>query len=126
MDDNRERLLVVDDDAEVTTLLFDVLEACGYQVTCAANGAEALTLLRENIYDLVLTDLNMPFIDGLKLRSVVHDLYPLTAVLLMTGGSNKDFVIPTSLTVITKPFSLDTMKNQVRETIANQKEKKKP
>lgn len=62
------RVLVVDDSANLRRLLVGALEALG-DVTCveAADGGEALRRLREGSYDLMLTDINMPVLDGLKL-----------------------------------------------------------
>ncbi|HEY6844163.1 MAG TPA: response regulator, partial [Thermoanaerobaculia bacterium] len=59
-----KRVLVVDDDAEIRELLASVLRRRGLTADVAADGAEALDLLRQNIYSVVLLDLLMPNIDG--------------------------------------------------------------
>lgn len=81
----RPRLLVVDDEADIRGLVLDALKAAGYHVDAAQNGLQALELLSAIRYDLVLTDLKMPGLDGLGLLSRVKELYPETDVVLFTG-----------------------------------------
>lgn len=81
----RPRLLVVDDEADIRGLVLDALKAAGYQADAAQNGLQALDLLSAIRYDLVLTDLKMPGLDGLGLLSRVKELYPETDVILFTG-----------------------------------------
>ncbi|MGC8837886.1 MAG: HD domain-containing phosphohydrolase [Anaerolineae bacterium] len=81
----RPRLLVVDDEADIRGLVLDALKAAGYQVDAAHDGLQALDLLAAIRYDLVLTDLKMPGLDGLGLLSRIKELYPETDVILFTG-----------------------------------------
>lgn len=62
------RILVVDDDASIRAGLATLLEAVGHEVFTAADGEEALTILRRDRADLVVLDLNMPVMDGLTFR----------------------------------------------------------
>jgi two-component system chemotaxis response regulator CheY len=62
------RILIVDDDASVRSGLTTLLEAVGHEVFTAADGEEALTVLRRDRADLVVLDLNMPVMDGLTFR----------------------------------------------------------
>ena len=65
------RLLVVDDEQSVAVTMGAILEMDGYDVTISTTGADALTKLRENVYDLVLTDLRLDDTDGLTIVSEV-------------------------------------------------------
>src|SRR6476620_1558484 len=79
------KILVVDDDADMRGLLFDVLESEGYRVGTAESGEKALQALAEEQYDLVLTDLRMKGMQGTALLSEIKHRYPDTGVILMTA-----------------------------------------
>jgi len=79
------KILVVDDDADMRGLLFDVLESEGYRVGTAESGEKALQALAEEQYDLVLTDLRMKGMLGAALLSEIKHRYPDTGVILMTA-----------------------------------------
>jgi DNA-binding NtrC family response regulator len=79
------RLLVVDDDEGVRTFLAEALERDGHDLTEAGDGATALRLLREDAFDLVLTDLRMPGIDGMEVVRTVRTSSPDTEVIVLTA-----------------------------------------
>ncbi|MGZ8830937.1 MAG: response regulator transcription factor, partial [Thermoanaerobaculia bacterium] len=62
----KRKILVVDDDASIRTMVRTVLERAGYEVTTARNGCEAIVLIAESDYDVVLLDVMMPKLDGLE------------------------------------------------------------
>ncbi len=78
------RVLIVDDDPAVRQLCQRILQAV-YQVTAAASGAEALDALRQQTFDLLLTDLKMPQMDGYTLIDEVKKLHPSLPIVAMTG-----------------------------------------
>ncbi|RJS19136.1 hybrid sensor histidine kinase/response regulator [Corallococcus sp. H22C18031201] len=89
----RRRILVVDDSPLTRELLSNLLEAVGYDTRVAADGAEALALLGQESVDLVLTDLEMPGVDGLELTRQLkgHFLHArLPVVILTTRGGEED------------------------------------
>jgi CheY-like chemotaxis protein len=65
-------ILLTDDDADVRMLIRGTLERAGHLVSVAANGTEALNLLGTKTFDLVITDVNMPEIDGIELTRLLH------------------------------------------------------
>ena len=79
------KILVVDDQADMRSLLSDVLESEGYHVGTADSGEKALQVLAEQQYDLVLTDLRMKGMLGTTLLSEIKHRYPETGVILMTA-----------------------------------------
>ncbi|NWF68218.1 MAG: response regulator transcription factor [Chloroflexi bacterium] len=79
------QLLVVDDDRDLCHFMALILKQMGYSVSEAYGGGDALQLLRQNIYDVVLTDIMMPQLDGIKLMKEIKDIAPDTAVILITG-----------------------------------------
>jgi len=78
-------ILVVDDDVEMRELVHDVLKARGHQVTTAGSGQEALTLLAQKDFAVVLTDLRMKGMEGTELLAEIKRLYPDIGVILMTA-----------------------------------------
>ena len=79
------RVLVVEDDPRLREAVVDTLMLKGFQVSEAAHGIEALNLLRHQQIDLVLSDINMPGMDGLELLQNVKQETPWLPVILMTA-----------------------------------------
>jgi two-component system chemotaxis response regulator CheY len=85
-------VLAVDDSTSMRQMVKATLLSAGYDVVEAADGQEALEYARENPVDLVITDVNMPRMDGITLVSELRSLpsYRLTPVLLLTTESSMD------------------------------------
>jgi len=84
------RILIVDDDPIISDLLQETLMAEGYTVSRATNGAEALELIQDTTFHLLITDFSMPSINGLTLLKVSKRLMPYLQVILMTASREKD------------------------------------
>ncbi|MGC8491861.1 MAG: response regulator [Syntrophobacteraceae bacterium] len=80
------RILVVDDDEELLTLISEYLSGCGFQSERAANAAEARDRLEQSQFDAVLSDFSMPGETGLDLLSHVSSHYPGLPFILMSGS----------------------------------------
>jgi len=80
-----ERLLIVDDDEEMRGLLRKVLEKEGYRVSVAGDGRQALAVLAEGSFDLVVTDMLMPYDGGLELLETLHRTHPALPVIIVTA-----------------------------------------
>ena len=80
-----ERILVVDDDPEIRDGVADVLRQAGYDVDEAKDGKKAIKCIETGSYDLVLTDLNLPKVDGMKVLKHVLDESPDTICIILTG-----------------------------------------
>ena len=83
--EEQRRILVVDDQESMRTLLKDMLEVVGYETTLADGGEQALALLGESQFDLVLSDLNMPGMDGTALLRTIKAKYAGVPVVIITG-----------------------------------------
>lgn len=81
-------ILIVDDELEATATLSKFLETRGYQTETAANGAEALARVRTVQYDMVMTDLRMPGMDGADFLARVRLEQPDLPIVVMTGHTN--------------------------------------
>lgn len=80
-----ERILVVDDDELILAMLDKGLTRVGYEVSTAADPIQALQLLDENSYDLVITDVNLPKLSGIKVLEMVKALDETIEVVILTG-----------------------------------------
>ncbi|MEW6569573.1 MAG: response regulator [Nitrospirota bacterium] len=79
------RILVVDDEAELLNLLRDFLTELGYDVTTCNSGEEALEILREHAFDVLLTDLLMPGMNGIQLIKAAVEANPILVCIVITG-----------------------------------------
>jgi EAL domain-containing protein (putative c-di-GMP-specific phosphodiesterase class I) len=89
----RPRLLVIDDDQLMRKLLARVLSARGYEPTMANNGAQAKELLARGAFDLILTDVHMPHIDGIGVLRLVRETDPDFPVILFTASPSAETAI---------------------------------
>jgi len=84
----KRHILVVDDEISTLALVCQLLEKLGYHTTSASSGDEALRCLKENDrIDFVLTDINMPKMDGWELTIRIKAIYPKLPIIAMTGES---------------------------------------
>jgi CheY-like chemotaxis protein len=106
------RVLVVDDQEHMRELLVETLSADGHTVDPAEDGVAALRLIDQHTYDLVVSDLQMPQVDGPKLYEEVRKRRPDTAprFVFITGEDEAPgygrFLVDTKAPVVTKPFKL--------------------
>lgn len=87
------RVLVVDDQQSLLDILQRWLARSGYEVHVAADGFEALSLAKEHGFDVIVTDLKMPGLNGLQLMSLLKDQDPAVQVIFLTGqGTMQDAI----------------------------------
>ena len=84
--DPTKRVLIVDDEKDVRDILFTVLQARGIQADCAANGREALELIAQHPYVVVVLDLMMPDVDGFAVVDTLHAAGAMPVVLVLTAA----------------------------------------
>ncbi len=83
-----EKVLLVDDEAEFTSLLASRLEERGLRVETASNGAEAVEKVKQGTYDAVILDLAMPGMDGIETMKSLLEKRPDLQVILLTGHAS--------------------------------------
>lgn len=117
-----KRILLVDDDASIHRLLKAVLDSPEWLIEDAYSGGEALNLVKAQEYDLVLTDVRMPGMDGLELLRQIRRERPTAKVLVMTGDNTADKVVGSlrehAYGYFSKPFSPGTVVDIVRQALA--------
>jgi CheY-like chemotaxis protein len=119
-DTSRARILVVDDDPLLLDLLVDTLRSIGYDTTGVADGAEALEALSRTSFDMMITDIRMPGMDGLSLLKRVKRYFPQMPVLFITGVASPEVVGHSSADgVLAKPFRISHMEELIQKTLAS-------
>jgi CheY-like chemotaxis protein/anti-sigma regulatory factor (Ser/Thr protein kinase) len=117
-----KRILVADDDPDVQQLLAAALEASGRQIDGARDGLEALSRVEAVPYDLVLTDLHMPGLDGLALLERIRRSRPATKVVVMTGSGTPESVVRSireqAFTYFSKPFAIRAVVEMVASALS--------
>ena len=120
---SKGRILVVDDEDIVRTSCSRTLSPEGYEVSLAKNGFEGLKMASEERFDLVLTDLKMPDMDGIEVLRIIKEKWPETAVIIVTGYQTVDTAVKAiklgAYDYIEKPFTPDALIAAVKEALSN-------
>ena len=115
---SHETHTVVEDNKSVQDILSVILRSMGFEVALAENGLEAFTLFVESTFDVVLTDLQMPIMDGSRLAHLIKEISPQTRVILLTGAdmATVQEKVESGLldSVMFKPFKIDDLQNAVQ------------
>ena len=122
------RILIADDEEAVRGLVARALQMDGHATVTAQDGAEALEILirEDGAFDLLLTDIQMPVMDGIALALSAARDFPKLTILLMTGfadqrerASNLNALVHD---VVTKPFSVADIRTAVADALASRKD----
>ena len=120
---SKGKILVVDDEDIVRTSCSRTLSPEGYEVRLAKNGVEGLKMASEERFDLVLTDLKMPDMDGIEVLRIIREKWPETAVIIVTGYQTVDTAVKAiklgAYDYIEKPFTPDALISAVAEAMDN-------
>jgi two-component system, NtrC family, response regulator PilR len=116
-----EKILVVDDEQSLRDVLSIMLKRAGYAVTSVADGEEAIEQVQKEIFDLVITDLRMPKVDGMEVLRAVKSTSPETVVLIITAFATADSAVEAmkqgAYDYLTKPFQVDEVQLIIRNAL---------
>lgn len=116
-----EKILVVDDEQSLREVLSIMLKRAGYSVTSATDGEEAIDFVHKEIFDLVITDLRMPKINGMEVLKAVKSASPETVVLIITAFATADSAVEAmkqgAYDYLTKPFQVDEVQLIIRNAL---------
>ena len=125
------KILIVDDDKNLLSVLKSILSEENNEVSTCSNGLTAIDLFNKSKFDLIITDLMMPGSNGLEVLREAHKIDPDILVILITGFASLETAIQAiregAYDYITKPFKLDEIKiivNNAREKIRLTRENK--
>ena len=118
------RILVVEDDEMTQVLLESILQTEGYETTIAADGIDAMVLLSKEHFDLILSDIEMPNLDGFRFLEVKNQKGVETPVVFLTGLKEpaeevKAFALG-ALDFIRKPFDKDVLLTRIKRLLGAQ------
>ncbi|NWF51921.1 MAG: sigma-54-dependent Fis family transcriptional regulator [Nitrospirae bacterium] len=115
------KILIVDDETITLKNLEHVMKKEGYEVVGTTSGQNALKILEEQQFDIVLTDLKMEKVDGMQILKRSRKLYPDTEVIMITGYATLESAVQTmkygAFYYIAKPFKLDEVRKVVKEAV---------
>ncbi len=121
----KKSVLIVDDELEMCEVLLQFMDVAGYQSKAVSTGEEAVQEFRKNLYDLVLTDLFLPGMDGIDLLREIKAISTSTIVMVMTAHGSMQAAIDSiregAYDFITKPFDVDTLGVRMEKALEFQK-----
>src|SRR3712207_611366 len=120
MAERSPRILLVDDERAIQTLLSYPLQKDGYDVVCASDGREALARFQDGMFDLVVLDVMMPRVDGLEVCRRLRAKSTVPIIMLTARAEEVDKVVGLELGAddyITKPFSMREFRSRVKAAL---------
>lgn len=118
----RKKLLVVDDDPPMRTMLCEILEMANYEVITVENGMVALEILQQQSIDLVITDVMMPQMSGIELTQKIRERYGAERPVILTSGSMIEaarFLENRYTRLIEKPYSINDLYKLINDLFLN-------
>jgi two-component system response regulator AtoC len=120
----QKRILIVDDEPSIRKVLQAHLKRSGYSTTEAPDGARAISLLHEEAFELLISDLRMPNIDGMELLGYCRSHFPGMPVILITAHGTVDSAVEAiklgAHDYITKPFDRDELQQIISKALATE------
>ena len=128
MDEKIAKILVIEDEEDVRESYLDMFEFFGYEVDSAPNGREGVVKVTNNDYEIVITDLNMPEMDGIEVLKMVKKNKPYIEVIVITGYATLENAIKAmkigAYDYFTKPIDLELVKIVLSKCIQSIKARK--
>ena len=122
MPNSHSIVLVVEDEKDLRCLISEIVEECGFQTVQAQNGEEALAILDKHDVAAIVSDLNMPRMDGLTLLETIKSRRSTTPFILLTGFWSKESGLRAlrlgAFDFLDKPFEAEVLQNIVRNAVA--------
>ncbi len=120
------RILVVDDELLIRDLLYDFFSSQGWDIVVADGGNKAVQYLKNQQFDLVLTDIKMPDMDGLDLTGKIRSLYPDLPVIIMTGFPSFDSAVAALRNkvedYVVKPFNINQLFKVAKKAVEERRQ----
>jgi len=116
----KRKILLIDDDKELSEELSDLLVSEGYLVQAAFDGFEGKQLIKKNVYDIILLDIKMPILDGVDLLKIIKNITFKAKIILISGKPslekeiNKQGLLPMISGFVSKPFDIQRLLNTIK------------
>lgn len=119
MENIKGRILIIEDEKSMREVLRILLEEEAYEVTAASDGMEGIEFIRQNIFDLIITDIKMPKADGFEVLKEAKEISPSTVVIMVTAFGTTESAIDAmkkgAYDYINKPFKIDEIRLIVKK-----------
>ena len=121
--DFKKKILIVDDEEDITFIFKIILEDSDYEVEIFNDPIEALSNYKKNYYDLILLDLKLPSISGSELYSRIKDIDSNAKICFLTSSeqislfNNSKMVLPKSITIIQKPIENSVFVQKINDLL---------
>jgi len=116
------RIMIIEDDEEMRSLLKDFFEEEGFETDSVSNGVDALRMFSEDHFDLVITDIRMPGLTGLDILPRIRRLKPETPIIVMTAYGSEDVRRRAfergATTYLEKPIQMSKLRTVIREMVS--------
>lgn len=120
------RILIIEDDEGMRSLLKDFLEEEGYEIDSVDNGSEAFRKIVKEVYDLIVTDVRMPGLSGLDILPGIRKLQPEAPVIVITAFGDKEVYRRAfergATAYLEKPIHLENLKNLIQKMVSSKEE----
>jgi DNA-binding NtrC family response regulator len=120
----KSSILVVDDEEALRTVLSSELENEGYTVASAGDGDDAINILRDRMFDLVLLDIKMPRVDGFEVLRFIKERFPSTKVIMLTGFADLKNAIESKKLgaedFVSKPYDLVDLLTTIERVLSGE------
>jgi CheY-like chemotaxis protein len=121
MTNKAKTLFIIEDDEQVLAMMRNYFEYLGYKIITASNGMEGLKMVSSEKYDLVITDIVMPYVSGVGIITVIKEKMPKIPVIAITAyGKNPERLAAEKQAdvVLRKPFEMEKLKDHVAQLLA--------
>jgi DNA-binding response OmpR family regulator len=122
-----DRIMIIEDDDEMRSLLKEFFEKEGFETDSASNGVDALRILSEDHLDLVITDIRMPGLTGLDILPRIRRLKPETPIIVMTAYGSEDVrrrcLEGGATTYLEKPIRLSELRRLTHEILCTREKR---
>jgi len=117
-------ILLVDDEICSLRTLSTILESNGYDVRATSDGSKALEIMKHDVFKMMITDFDMPKMNGVELATKAREQYPELLVVMVTGGNLPDIIEPAAHAgislVFSKPVNLGEFVATIRSSLPTQ------
>ena len=124
MNDRKKTILVIENNKSVLSAIEQHLETVGYQVISATDGMEGLKLLDSEDYDLVITDVNMPYVSGIGVISALKGKHPNIPAVAITGYGDEPLEVAKEKkadVMLKKPFEMPKLIGHIEKLLSSKK-----